>query len=226
MILQFTRLVQGALRQERRFQITSNNLANVDTPSFKEDVLSFDWRLKAHLTVNHTQGPIRETGNPLDVALADEGYFKVMTPYGERYTRDGRFTINSAGELVTQTGDQVLGENGPIIIEGNKVDINTAGEILVDDVAVDALKVVTFDDLTPLFKQGGNLYEYLGDPADETAPPNVEVKQKAVEASNVETVTEMARLIELSRMYETYQKMLQSFDETDAKAVSDVGQLR
>jgi flagellar basal-body rod protein FlgG len=128
MILQFTRLVQGALRQERRFQITSNNLANVDTPSFKEDVLSFDWRLKAHLTVNHTQGPVRETGNPLDVALTDEGFFKVMTPYGERYTRDGRFTVNSAGELVTQSGDQVLGENGPIIIEGNKVDINAGGE--------------------------------------------------------------------------------------------------
>jgi flagellar basal body rod protein FlgG len=85
---------------------------------------------------------------------------------------------------------------------------------------------VTFDDLTPLFKQGGNLYEYLGDPADEITPPNVEVKQKAVEASNVETVTEMARLIELSRMYETYQKMLQSFDETDSKTISDVGQLR
>lgn len=226
MILQFTRLVQGALRQERRFQITSNNLSNVDTPSFKEDVLSFDWKLRAHLTVNHSQGPIRETGNPLDVSLADEGFFTVQTPFGDRYTRDGRFTINSVGELVTQNGDPVLGENGPIAIEGNKVDINKAGEVFVDGQIVDALKVVTFEDLTPLFKQGGNLYEYLGDPGAEIAPPNIDVRQKTVEGSNVETVTEMARLIELSRMYETYQKMLQSFDETDAKAISDVGQLR
>ncbi len=226
MILQFTRLVQGALRQERRFQITSNNLANVDTPSFKEDILSFDWRLNAHLTVDHTQGPVRETGNPLDIALADEGFFKVQTPFGERYTRDGRFTVNSFSELVTSGGDQVLGENGPVIINGKSVDINKAGEVFVDGELVDSLKIVTFEDLTPLFKQGGNLYEYLGDPADEVAPVNIDVRQKNVESSNVETVTEMAKLIELSRMYETYQKMLQSFDETDAKAISDVGQLR
>ncbi|MBF0102124.1 MAG: flagellar hook-basal body protein [Desulfobacterales bacterium] len=224
MILQMTRPVQGALRQVRKFEIGSNHLANVDTPGFKSDILSFDYLFKARLTHDLTQGPLRTTDNQLDFALNDEGFFKIQTPRGIRYTRNGNFMVNVDGALVTQQGDTVLDDgDAPIFINGDRVHVTEDGAVEVDGEIVGQLNVVTFTSLDQLQKEGSSLYVYKGDPADEVAPPNVSIKQGALEGSNGSVVVEMTNMIDYQRMFEAQQKMMRAFDETDSKVINDVG---
>ncbi|MEA1968656.1 MAG: flagellar hook-basal body complex protein [Thermodesulfobacteriota bacterium] len=226
MILEMTRPVQGGLRQERKLEVTSNHLANVDTAGFKKDVVSFDRFFKAELNTDLTQGDVRRTGNDLDLALADEGFFKIDTPFGVRYSRNGNFTLNNNNVLVNQSGDPVLGQAGPLTVNGEKIEINAKGEVYVDGDMVDTLDVVTFDNLLNLQKQGSGNFLYKGDPADEKAPDNILVEQRALEGSNVKTVDEMVHMIDHNRMYEVFQKMMLTFDEVDGKAINDVGKLQ
>ena len=224
MILEMTRPVQGGLRQDRKLEATSNHLANADTAGFKKDVVSFDRMFKAQLNTDFSQGHIRTTDNKLDLALGDEGFFKVVTPDGIRYTRDGNFTLNNEGTLVNQEGFPVQGDNGEIVLNGENVQINKSGEITVDGVAVDILDIVTFEDLNKLKKQGADLFVYNGDgTADEQEPAGISVKQGALEGSNVQVVNEMVTMIDHHRMYETFQKMMMTFDEIDGKAITEVG---
>lgn len=225
MILQLTRPVQAGLREERKFELISNHIANVDTTGFKKDVLSFDAMMKANQSVDLTQGELMATNNKLDVALADEGFFKVQTPYGTRYTRDGNFHLDTEGRIVTAKGDFILGEDGPLTIDGNNININRAGEVFVDDEIVGRLNIVTFEALNNIQKEGSGYFAYKGDPLDEIPPQNVSVKQGALERSNVTTVIEMTKMIESHRMFETAQKMIQTFDEVDGRAINDVGKL-
>ena len=226
MILEMTRPVQGGLRQERKLDVTSNHLANTDTAGFKKDVVSFDRMFKARLNIDLTQGDIRATGNDLDLALGDEGFFKINTPDGTMYTRNGNFTLDSAGVLVNQNGHPVLGQNGQITINGDRVEVNAQGQITVDGMAVDSLDIVTFENLENIMKTGSGYFVNKGAPGDELAPANLLVKQGALEGSNVKAVDEMVNMIDHHRMYETYQKMMQTFDEVDGKSINDVGKLQ
>ncbi len=224
MILEMTRPVQGGLRQERKLEAVSNHLANTDTAGFKKDVVSFDMMFKARFNTDYSQGTLRKTDNDLDLALQSEGFFKVNTPNGIRYTRDGHFTLNSQGILVNQKGEAVQGQNGNILLDGELVQINGAGAIELDGELIDTLDIVTFDDLTKLDKMEGGRYVYNGNPQnDEVIPENLSVKQGALEGSNVQVVDEMVTMIDHHRMYETFQKMMQTFDEVDGKAITDVG---
>jgi flagellar basal-body rod protein FlgG len=226
MILEMTRPVQGGLRQERKLEVTSNHLANVDTAGFKKDVVSFDKMFKAKLNTDLTQAGVKNTGNPLDLALTDEGFFKVETASGVRYTRNGAFSLNRQGVLVDQNGDAVLGQNGPITINAGTVDINAAGEIRGDGAIIDQLDIVTFGDLEKLQKEGANNFVYTGNGEDEAAPVNVAVAQGSLELSGVKAVDEMVNMIDHHRMYETFQKMMMTFDEVDDKAINSLGKLQ
>ena len=223
MILQMTRPVQGGLRQEAKLAILSNHIANANTAGFKADVLSFDHKLKANLNVDFTQGDVNTSGNKLDVALTDEGFFKIQTQNGIRYTRNGRFSINSNGKLVTDNGNFVLGKKGEITINGTDVFINGDGDIHVDGTKIDKLKIVTFKSLQNLQKEGSSLFVNKGQSGNEIAPENISVQQGALEMSNVSTVVEMVKMIEAVRKYESFQKMIHSFDEIDSKAANEIG---
>ena len=226
MLLEMTRPVQGGLRQERKLEAVSNHLANADTAGFKRDVISFDKEFRARMNTDLTQGPITRTGNELDIALKDEGFFKIDTSAGIRYTRNGNFTLNNNGVLVDQFGNLVLGQGGAIVIDGTNIDINTNGEIRIDGTLLDTLDIITFENLTMLQKEGGNNYAYKGDTRDEIQPLNIAVEQRAIEGSNVKVVDEMVSMIDNNRMYQTYQKLMQTFDEMDGKAINDVGKLQ
>ncbi|MFH2065761.1 MAG: flagellar hook-basal body protein [Pseudomonadota bacterium] len=224
MILQMTRAVQGGLRQERKLDIIANHLANSDTNGFKGDILAFDDVFKANLVTDHSPGSLNVTGNTLDLALGDKGFFKIQTPQGIQYTRDGNFTVDRNGTLVTQNGDAVLGNNAPLAIQGTEIHINQAGEVFVDGEAVGNLDIVTFEDLTRLKKTEQSLFRYEGDAgADEQIPQNVNVRQGALEKSNISTAVEMVEMIQTHRMYEAYQKMIMTFDEIDSKAILELG---
>ncbi len=179
---------------------------------------------KARLNTDFSQGHVQRTENKLDLALGDEGFFKVSTPDGIRYTRDGNFTLNNQGVLINQEGFPVQGNNGEVSINGENIQINKAGDITVDGVAVDTLSVVTFEDLNKLEKQGADLFVYTGDAeVDEQEPELFSVNQGALEGSNVQVVDEMVTMIDHHRMYETFQKMMMTFDEVDGKAITEVG---
>jgi flagellar basal-body rod protein FlgG len=226
MILEMTRPAQGGLRQERKLEASANNLANVDTTGFKKDVISFDRMFKAQFNTDFSQGSIRSTGSPLDLAIAGRGFFKVQTSSGVNYTRNGVFSLNADKILVDQNGDPVLGKNGSITIDGEQVDINEAGEVYVDGNIIDSLDVVDFDNLRKLEKKGLNNFVYKGNPSDEKLPEHFSIKQSAIEGSNVKTVDEMVNMIDHNRMYEVFQKMMLTFDEIDGKAINDLGILR
>ena len=98
------RLMDGSLAQQLRFENISNNLANINTNGFKKDTLSFDKALSmnSHSRIDFSSGPIVHTGNKLDLALEGKGFFKIRTASGVRYTRDGTFTLDKQGGLVTR----------------------------------------------------------------------------------------------------------------------------
>ena len=116
-------LIDGSLTQQLRFETVANNMANINTNGFKKNIISFNQTLEMNIIskADFTQGPVRHTGNELDVALDSKGFFKIQTGNGIRYTRDGAFTLDEKGTLVTLNGDSVLGQNGPITIDGSKV---------------------------------------------------------------------------------------------------------
>ncbi len=228
MILEMTRPVQGGLRQERKLEGVSNNLANVDTTGFKKDVISFDRKFKAELNKDFSQGDLEATGNPLDFALASPGFFKIETQEGIQYTRNGNFSLNSEGIIVDKNGNPLMGQGGAILIdlanvEAEGPEINEIGEIRVDGDLVDTLDVVTFIDLSKLEKKGKNLFAYTGNIGDEILPENLVIKHMVLEGSNVQAVEEMVKMIDYHRMFETFTKSMMTFDEIDSKAISEVG---
>ncbi len=230
MILEMTRPVQGGLRQERKLETVSNNLANVDTTGFKKDSISFDAKFKAQLNKDFSDGTIMTTGNPFDAALCGEGFFKVDTPDGIKYTRNGNFTLDATGLLVDQNGNPVMGQGGAIAIDVGDAEaemgINRAGEISIAGEVIDTLDIVTFEDLGKLKRDGRNLLSFEGESTQEIAADQVIVEHKALEKSNVGVVDEMVRMIDYHRMFETYTKSMMTFDELDNKAINDVGKLR
>jgi len=218
-------VVRGCRIQEHRLETIANNLANANTTGFKKDILSFDHLLNIHQKVNLAQGNIRHTGNAVDLALSGEGFFKVSTQDGIRYTRNGKFYVNAEGQLVTPSGHPVLGEGGLISIEGTDVVVDDIGKVSVDGEAVDTLAVVSFGEPELLQKQGDSYYVYNGDEGEGPRPEETSVKQGYLEESNVMVTQEMIKMIETLRHFESYQKVLQTFDETDAKVINEVGRL-
>ena len=218
--------IRGSRVQGRRFDIITNNLANVGTAGFKRDMLTFDQTLQESVRTDLRQGNLRLTGNPLDIALQGDGFFEVRVPDGVRYTRNGSFSLNADSALVTQNGDPVLGENGVIRVEGGNIDINAKGQITVDESMVDTLSVVTFVRPELLRKEGLSYSIYNGDKRDIVKPEEVIVKQGYLEESNVVVVEEMTKMIESLRTYESYQKVLQTFDEMTYKSVNEVGRVQ
>ncbi len=218
--------IRGSLIQGRRFDIITNNLANVGTTGFKKDVLTFDQALQEYVRTDLRQGNVRLTGNSLDIALEGDGFFKIKTPHGIRYTRNGNFCLNANGLLVTQNGDPVLGENGTILMEGDDIAIDTQGRITVDETVVDTLSVARFVRPERLQKEGLSYCIYNGDEKEIVRPEDVLVRQGYLEESNVMVVDEMSRMIETLRTYESYQKVIQIFDETSHKAINEVGRVQ
>ncbi|MFA7382010.1 MAG: flagellar basal-body rod protein FlgF [Desulfurivibrionaceae bacterium] len=227
--------VETLLSQEQRLNQVTNNLANVDTPGFKKETVTFDemlyqvsrsrQRVGKGLRINtvHQQGVVQQTDAPLDMAISGEGFFRVQTPAGVRYTRAGNFQRNSEGLLITANGYPVLGESGPITITGNKIDVARDGSLTVDGTQSGRLAIVSVDPQA-LKKTGENLFRLEEGAAEETSQ-NFQLMQGHLEKSNVNTVTEMTEMIDLYRAYEGQQKMIRAVDDLDDLAVRRVGSL-
>jgi flagellar basal-body rod protein FlgG len=215
-------LVAGSLIQQIRFDTLSNNLANVNTNAFKQDVVSFDEKLSLNRsTIDLTSGPVVYTGNVFDVALENQGFFKIQTPAGIKYSRDGSFSLNKDGMLVNRNGDPVLGENGPITITGRDIAIGENGQIIEDGSPGDKIFIANFKDSKLLKKEGMNYFSYEGNKQDITNAEKISIKQRYIEKSNVNITEEMIRMVETFRTFESIQKALQNTDEITSKMVND-----
>jgi flagellar basal-body rod protein FlgG len=227
-------LIDASLKLQERFETISNNLANTGTNAFKKDIVSFKETFAGSKdnsaftgskdsVTDFSPGPIRHTGNQLDVALMNNGFFKIQTPRGMRYTRDGSFTLNSEGELLTKNGDTVLGQNGPVKINGSKVSIRSDGQIVVDKEPVEKLLVVDFEQTKFLTKEGGSYYLYSGEEKEIYTVDNVNIQQNYIESSNVNSIQESIKMIETFRVFQSVQKAIQSIDQINNKMINEYG---
>jgi flagellar basal-body rod protein FlgG len=182
--------------------------------------------------LDFTQGHLRQTGNPLDLAISGDGFFKVKTPQGDRYTRNGNFYLSSEGGLITAEGFPVLGDgNSPITLPGpGKVTINPAGQIFSG--ANEAGKVAVVGLKNPadvLEKEGRNLFRLrqgAAAAAQEAPVEDPSVSQGFLESANIEVVEEMVGMIEVNRAFEAYQKVMTGVQSLDDKSIRDLGTTR
>lgn len=225
----------GALRQERRFQLISQNLSNVQTVGYKRDVPVFSTLFSQALehsggekqeisVVSFQQGSIEKTGNGLDLAIEGEGFFKVMTPNGIRYTRAGHFKLDREQRLTHTDGFPVLGRKGEIRLSGKEMAVEKDGTIKLDGGEADRIALVTFADPTRLRKEGNNLFVSEA-PEGEKEVEAASILQGYLEQSNVNSIEEMVKLIDALRTYESCLKVIQSRDELNGKVVNDLGRV-
>ncbi|MFZ3358383.1 MAG: flagellar basal-body rod protein FlgF [Xanthobacteraceae bacterium] len=242
---------QMALTHE--LDVIANNIANIDTTGYKADNAMFEQYLMPRASdqtfsgpdrrvsfvedratwIDMSQGSIQHTGNPLDVAIAGTGYFVIQTPRGQqRYTRNGDFTVNASGQLVTSTGDQVIGDSGPITFQSTDHDvvISPTGIITVRegnstaDSPRGTLQLASFAQPQLLQKDGNSTFTAPAGVAADPAPANTTIVQGSIEKSNVNGVAAMARLIEVTRSYTDIANVLQQQSDEHRNALTQLSQ--
>jgi flagellar basal-body rod protein FlgF len=194
------------------------------------------------------QGALKQTDNDSDLAMDGQGFFAVQTPSGERYTRSGDFVLGKEGFLETKEGYPVLGEKGPIQVKANNFKVDKDGNVFVNKdfqqdpfslvgreqndwkniEKLDTLKIVEFPKDRFIAKQGDNLWrstEESGDASVMAQGGRPKVSQGFVEASNVNPVLEMVRMIEVNRAYEANSKTIQSEDSMLGKLINETAKV-
>lgn len=178
-----------------------------------------------------SDGALRHTGSPLDVALVGDGFFAVRTPLGVRYTRDGSFRQDARGRLVTQAGYEVLVNGRPVGEPGSQINITEDGIVRINGNAAGTLQITSNRAAGNLRKAGANLWATDGEggqlsvPAQTKGAPGdpYQLRVGFLEAANVDPVHEMVEMIAAMRSYEANQKAVQAQDQTLEKAVNEVG---
>lgn len=214
----------------REMQIVANNIANASTTGFRQEGLLFSEFVQrqgrmpsvsmAHANVSGismVQGAISQTGGTLDFAIEGDGFFLIETSNGERLTRAGNFTSNGDGDLVTLDGHRVLDSGGaPVFVPPGVASLNVGvdGTISADDRPIGQLGLVAPTDPALLRREAGALF-VAGDGYVPVASPRV--LQGFLESSNVDTVSQLARMIEIQRAYE----MGQSFLDAENQRIRD-----
>src|SRR4051812_34954647 len=237
---------------QRELDVVANNIANLNTTGYKADNVTFGEYMMPVARANsfrgsdrlvsftqdrttwldQSQGPVEQTGNPLDIAMSGNTFLAVQTPGGERYTRNGALQINAQGQLVTSEGLAVIGQNGPIVFQPNDRDISIGIDGLISvregqnttDSQRGKLKLASFDQPRRLQKDGTSTYMA---PAGVTAqvPTDARVSQGAIEKSNVKSVMEMTRMVEVTRAYTQIAGMLQQQSDTRKSAIDKLAEV-
>ena len=228
------------MARQTELEAVANNLANVNTTGYKADRRLFrtaisselmqgqapDWQPDRapfyELQTDFSAGAVIQTGNPLDLAISGRGFFAIETEAGVAYTRNGNFSLNADSELVTAAGDRVLGESGPVRLEGRKMAVGDNGELSADGVNIGRLLVVDFADMSRLKRIDGGYF--IPDEDMESVPAEApRIQQGRLEGANVDPVAEMVRMINLNRAFEACQKAVQAQDETLKLATGEIG---
>lgn len=229
------------LAAQRSMDVIANNIANINTPGYKRENVKFEQLVQQLKPADDQKGPqslsfvrdagvirdisagrIEQTGATFDLGINGSGYFAVQTAQGERYTRNGHFTLNADGVVVTEGGDQLMGDGGAITIAPDDGDISFGkdGTISGKQGQIGKLKLVDFANPRALKKEGESLYS-----TTQTANTalNTTVSQGTLELSNVEPVVEMSRMIEVMRAYEATSNLEKSASDLKRQAVQKLG---
>jgi flagellar basal-body rod protein FlgF len=237
---------------QRELDVIANNIANLNTTGFKAEGVVFQEHLMPVARANQfggadrrlsfvqdratwhdlSQGPVQQTGNPLDVAISGDAYLTVQTPRGERYTRNGALQLSATGELVTSEGYRVIGENGPITLQPGDRDVSISpdGTISVregrntTDSLRGKLRLVSFAQPQRLQKDGTSTFAAPAGLAPQPAT-NVRVAQGTIEKSNVRSVIEMTRMIEVTRSYSQVAGILQQQSDMRRSAIEKLAEV-
>jgi flagellar basal-body rod protein FlgF/flagellar basal-body rod protein FlgG len=219
----------GLVARTQALDLAANNLANTSTTAFRSEQPTFHSALASHglrtvdsrsaalnqysvvggTRLDLSQGNLESTGNPLDVAIEGSGFLTVKTGAGTEFTRNGNFHLSPDRSLLTEEGDAVLGENGPVQLPDGEVSISADGTISVGGAVVTKLKIVEFAPGTPITHSRGSHYSAplaAAGPATKSA-----IRQGMLEASNVHSVQAAVGLIALQRNAEMLNRTLTLF---------------
>lgn len=222
----------AALRYwERRQEVASNNLANVSTDGFKGQKV-FARMVEGALpaadeVTDFSQGTLDTTNNPRDVALDGAGFLVVKTPAGERYSRGGSLQVNNSGDLTDESGNQILGDNGPIRVatpgqtDIGQIQIGRDGIVTVDNAEVGRLRIETIPDKTSLAAEGSGLF--IPPSKRQKIDPDARiVHQGALEQSNVTPISQMVDMISIQRAYTAVQQAVTTLDTVRQIATTEL----
>ncbi len=218
-------------KEEPRFKMHRlfDNL--IETPAGEMDMRPYIGQMGTGVRVkgeyiDFSQGALKTTGNPLDLAIWGEGFFEVSRPdKGSYYTRAGNFVRNIDGYLATPHGDLALGVDGtPIRIETGDLSVQKNGTLVNSEgIVLGQFRLVSFKDMQSLSKAGDNLYaktQKSGEPL--AAPAATELRQGFLEVSNSNIIKDMVQMIVVNRAYEANQRVISSHDQLLGQAVNEV----
>ncbi|MDJ0622682.1 MAG: flagellar basal-body rod protein FlgF [Desulfocapsaceae bacterium] len=240
--------LSGAIARQQSIANTSANLAHVSTAGYKKKRISFEaifkgeQQIAAGKGVNYnrirgnysdfSQGPLKETGNPFDIAINGEGFFKIRSSEGDLLTRKGNFILGDDGRLLTDSGLPVLSSGGAEIFipqedstniafdkEGNISTINESGESTI----VGQLAIVNVENTDTLQEVKDTAYALPQDGLEIPAE-NFNVVQGSIEGSNVNMTEEMSKMLADNRLYEAYHNILKSYGKLGEK-LSELGSI-
>lgn len=218
----------------KSIEVIANNLANINTTGFKREVpfaevLNKEGKAIVKQFTDFKQGEITDTANPLDFAISGKGFFTIQTQNGIEYTRNGNFTVSDEGFIVTQNGDKVLGNHGPIAIgdylldKNDSINVSKNGEIKVGNMVVDSLQIVIPDQLSQTYNTGNSGFVGGGE-FNVASPDQFQVLQGSIEGSNVNPITEMQDMIQINSSYESATKIMNSLDRSLEQA-NEIGKV-
>ncbi|KTD35771.1 flagellar basal body rod protein FlgF [Legionella nautarum] len=222
------------LQDQLRLQSVSQNIANMQTPGYKRQLLdniSFSEQLDTEISFASqqlqtaqlfTQGTVVQTQNQHEIALSGDGFFEVQTKEGIFYTRRGDLRVNERGELALSTGALILGKSGPLQVNDNAFTIDSQGIVYVDNQKIDQLNLVQFTQVQKLNYRGQGLYEALSSPSPVTS--STRVLQGFIEQSNVKSIDEMLELLKTSRHFEASQRIMRTADGLLSTAINQLGE--
>jgi len=236
MLYNITDIARAGARKISQLDYVTNNIANSSTSGFKAEHMYFSMKGKdvqqgalvdlgsTVSKMDFSQGTLRVTGNVLDIAIEGDGFFTIQTKQGDTYTRNGSFVLNVNNELVTQSGEPVLGESGKIVINGSKVNIDQQGSIYVDETLAGKLKIAAFENPQALTRSANGGF-IDNKKAGLKNSSEHRIASGYVESSNVNAVREMTDMMEIQRTFETYQKMILTLQDLDKISTNRIGKL-
>ena len=223
-------------------EMLANNIANAGTEGFKADREFYSTYRPADPGDETAAGPlpvidkpwtdfkagtIRDTGNPLHVAIGSRALLAVQTDNGPAYTRNGRMQLTADGTLVSAEGYKIRAVGGGEL----KVDmarpfnIDKDGSVMQNGAAIGRLDLVSFDDPSVLVKQGSSYFRTADENAKPTAAVNPEVLQGKLEDSNVGTAESSVRLVNVMRQFEMLQRAVTLGGEMNKRAVEELARV-